>query len=67
MKRLLTYLLLAAMALALCLLTRQCGMQKQTDLSIKHAGEALKKAVVIFQPDTTSDIRFGHPTNTPKP
>jgi len=67
MKRLLTYLLLAAIALALCLLIRQCGMQKPSDLSVKHAEDTLKKAIVIFQPDTTSDIRFGHPANTPKP
>jgi len=72
MKRLIIILLLAAMACAL-FAARQFTRQRDFNAAVGTARQesveytaAMRKAAKFLQPDTTGEIRFGHP-NAQKP
>ena len=62
MRRLLTFLVLIAIAVALNLLIKRCSATRETRLIAQkqEPGEDMTRINEVFQPDTTSDIRFGH-------
>ena len=62
MRRLFTFLVLIAMAVALNLLIKRCSAKHETRLIAQkqEPDEDMARIIEVFQPDTTSDIRFGH-------
>jgi len=62
MKRTITFLVLIAMAVALNLLIKRCSVKREARLIAQkqEPGEDMNRIGEVFQPDTTSDIRFGH-------
>ena len=62
MRRIITFLVLIAMAVALNLLIKRCSVKRETRLIAQQqeSGQDMARIIEVFQPDTTSDIRFGH-------
>ena len=68
MRRLFTFLVLIAMAVALNLLIKRCNAKRETRLITQKQespGKDMARINEVFQPDTKNDIRFGHGSATP--
>ena len=74
MKRLIVILVGVVLASVITCLQQECSERRHGPMAetatISPTVEirtALKRAVQFFQPDTTSNLRFGRPANTPRP
>jgi len=66
MRQVLTFLFLLAMAFAVNAMIKKCSGKFDASLLAQRRAR-VEDANGFFKPDTTSDIRFGHPATTPTP
>ena len=60
MRRVITFFVLIAMAVALNLLIQRCSRDTRLIAQKQEHAEETERVCGFFKPDTASDIRFGH-------